>query len=145
MFTKYIFFAFISLISNCYALDCGIINNDVDKCVCYVREETRLYNNMGCYDMGAIKIIVKEVCNGISYCQDAYANNDDSCPKAIWSSYTSSCRNACLIEITREYRKKFIGDMCIQDIPNDFSTCSEGNSSKDEDNIVYECGDGWKM
>jgi len=95
-----------NLIFTYAATDCSKIrNNDVLKCACYLRKETKLVSSQkSCGNNNLYKFAknyAQEACNNISYCRDAYAHADNWCPKA-----GGSCVAGCLWEIAEAFRTR---------------------------------------
>jgi len=113
---KYTLLLLIAFVTSCYCVSykaCSTISNKVDRCECYIRSETDYYSDeKQCANIDSAKTIVRNLCKTISYCTDAYAEDDDWCPKATFNYDTSSCRVACLTAIQRELYNHHTG-MCL--------------------------------
>jgi len=141
---KYTLLLLIALVTSCYCVNfkpCNPIKNIEDRCECYIRSETLYYSDeKECANVDTAKKIARNLCKKISYCTDAYAKNDDSCPKALWNYKTSSCRVACLKAINEELNNHSTG-MCIHSTLRDFGWyCNKRGSSSH----LMECHRGWR-
>jgi len=128
-------------------LDCSKISNVVDKCICYIRQETQYWGPTGdkCNNtvMNAAKKKVESVCNNIDYCLEAYARGNDSCAKALWNYGTSSCRRACLMDL--EDGLNSIGNSVCVVSTKGFSGWFCNNSAWKASGTTEQCTErGWR-
>jgi len=131
----------LNLVQGVTYMNCREAKDDVEKCNCYLRQET-FFQSTNCDATKKVALdAVNKACENISYCRDAYAHNDDHCPKAIWNYSTSSCRNACLTEIQRSLTanpnvniyyncivstEKIVDYYCTNDLAQSSRTCRSG-------------------
>jgi len=133
----------VTLVQGKTYMNCRTAKNDVDKCICYLRQETYFRSTKCSTTQRVAKDIIEGACKNISYCRDAYAHNDDFCPKAIWNYSTNSCRRACLTDI----QNSLINNKSIKRYFNCLISTQKINEWFCTNDIIQSsdiCEDGWR-